>query len=265
MKCPNCCAENITSAKFCKNCGEKFLQGQVQAVETRGVKYFLSRRYITTVLVVVVGVAAIGVGAWFVYDRWAQNKYLDNKAKQSENQTNAIPSASDNAKEKKSQEEVKTVAVNEDVIVGEVKWNISLVRIGNQINCDIAGHSEVVATTEGRIVQFVGGVENLSKDTINSDVTNLMSESGQNATMSTSNRTDRLIDSQGRTFLPNMAGRFKYKCDKIETLFPSSLTPNRNMGFITNYEIPADATGLKLEVNDLLNPSQHKAFIDLGI
>ena len=73
-----------------------------------------------------------------------------------------------------------------------------------------------------------------------------------------------LVDNKGRAFI-RATDVMEWIPEDQELFLISNLNPNMPQQFTDIYEVPADATGLKLKVGDLSLWDSEEALINLGI
>ncbi len=145
-----------------------------------------------------------------------------------------------NTKEAKSTDKgIKTYGMNEDAVVGDVRWNVSKAYTSKTLQ----GFMET-KTAGGQYVVVNVTVENLGKEM--KSVSDL-----------------KVVDSQGREFtassdmFKNLGAEQMYILDNIN--------PNVPQTFAAVYEVPEGAEGLKLMVGDLSLLGSDEALIDLEL
>jgi hypothetical protein len=133
--------------------------------------------------------------------------------------------------------------VGQDVTVGEVRWKVLEV---NDEGSELTADSEFIdqKSTPGKWVRVRFQVENLSNDS------------------QTFSSVD-LVDSQDRTFRPADDVYSYVPTDELCTF--DQLNANVPKTCQVVFELPADATGLKLNVGDLEVFGSAEAQIDLGL
>lgn len=135
---------------------------------------------------------------------------------------------------------------DQDVRVGDIRWKLLLARDhGHSLKGSESKYPTFQddKTSSGRIIEINMEVENLGSD--------------QDLTTSV-----ELTDSKGRDF---SSGSFYEWIPEDQSLTLVTLNPNVTKKFRDYYEVPTDATDLKVKVGDL-NPFTNKeALIDLGI
>ncbi len=150
------------------------------------------------------------------------------------------PSKTDKDKKK---EEIKTVEVNEDLTVGEVRWKVLEVSKSATIER---------AYTEPLEANGVFIILKLEAELIGK-------ESG-----SISGSQLRIVDSKNRTFSTSTEGEFALPLEKEKLLF-ETVQPNVPVVGYTVFDIAKDAIGLKLKIEDLRLMSDEYGFVELGI
>jgi hypothetical protein len=133
--------------------------------------------------------------------------------------------------------------IGEDVTVDEMRWKVlAAENLGTTLTSD----NEFIddRTTTGRFVQVRFEMENLSKD--------LLSYAGLD-----------LVDDQGRSFKQS-SDVFQFIPNQESCVF-ENLNPNVAKSCTVIYEVPATATGLKVQVTDLKLLGGGKALVDLGL
>ena len=115
----------------------------------------------------------------------------------------------------------------------------------NELKSDNQYTEDKVAAANSKFVEITMEVENL--DTDMSSVSDL-----------------KIVDDKNREFI-SASDVYQWIPEDKELFLLSNLNPNVPQQFIEIYEIPKDATGLKVEVGDLKLFGNEKAYIDLGI
>jgi hypothetical protein len=133
--------------------------------------------------------------------------------------------------------------VGQDVTVAEVRWRVlEAVDLGNMLAAP--NEFQQPLSTSGRFIKVRFEVENLGSS-------------------QTSYGGVELIDQRDRRF-ENSSDAFPW-IDDNETCILETLNPNVPKTCADIYEIPADATSLKLVVGDLNPFGSEEAQVDLGI
>lgn len=139
-------------------------------------------------------------------------------------------------------------SLNQDVKVGEVRWKLVSVKDrGNILRASESKYSTIAEdrNTSGKFIEITMEVENLGTEM--KSVSNL-----------------KLIDDKNREFMP-ATDLSEWIPEGKELFLLSNLNPNMPQQFVEIYEIPIDATGLKVEVSDLSLWGTEKALISLGL
>lgn len=148
-----------------------------------------------------------------------------------------------------STEKTPTVySINQDVRVGDVRWR--LVDVKDKGNILRASESKYPTfaedkTTTGKFIEVTIEVENLSTEM--KSVSNL-----------------KLVDDKNREFI-HASDISEWIPEDKELFLLSNLNPNMPQQFTDMYEIPADATGLKVKVGDLSLWGTKEALISLEL
>lgn len=148
------------------------------------------------------------------------------------------------AKKEGKKEEVKTVKINEDLQVGEVRWKVLEVNKAEAIEQSFgepkkAGGVFVILKLEAEL---------LGKESGTVSATQL-----------------RVIDSKNRTFEHSTEGQTALTMADKESLFLKQVNPNVPITGYAAFDVAKDATGLKLKIKDLRLASTEYGYVDLGI
>jgi hypothetical protein len=179
----------------------------------------------------------IGLGVLIVIAIIASAGGGDKKAKEK-----IEPSAEKSA----TKSEIKTVALNEDVRVGEVRWKVLEVKKAEAIEKEF-GEPE---KANGVFIIVKLEAELLGKESGTVDASQLS-----------------IIDSQKRTFKHSNEGQTALMVSKgfKESLFLKQVNPNVPISGWVAFDIAKDASGLKLKIKDLRMFSSKYEYVDLGI
>jgi len=153
-----------------------------------------------------------------------------------------------NTSSQNNKEEVKTYSKSETFKVGDVQWKLIDARDrGDTLKASESRYASVASdkTTTGKFVEITVEVENFGTDM--KSVTNLT-----------------LIDDKNREFTSS-SDTSEWIPEGKELFLLSNLNPNVPQQFIDIYEVPADATGLKVMVGDLEIFGGDEALINLGV
>ena len=160
--------------------------------------------------------------------------------------TNTNSSTTSSGNNKNTTAQVYTV--NQDVRVGDVRWKLLSARDrGSVLKASESRYATIASdkTTPGHYVEIAMEVENLGTDM--KTVTDV-----------------KLVDSKSREFTSS-SDTSEWVPEGKDLFILSNLNPNVPQQFMAIYEVPADASGLKVEVGDLGLFSNKKAMINLGI
>jgi hypothetical protein len=141
-------------------------------------------------------------------------------------------------------EEAKTVNVNEDIQVGEVRWKVLEISKAESISGD---YGQSTAASGVFIV-------------VNLEAELLGKESG---TIDSSQFA--IIDDKDRVFESSTDGSSALLWANKETLFFKQVNPNVPITGYAVFDVAKDAVGLKLKIKDLRFASDEKGFVNLGI
>lgn len=144
----------------------------------------------------------------------------------------------------------KVYSLAEDVTVGEVRWKLIEAKDrGTVLKASESRYKGIAkdktADGSGKFIQVRVEVENLGKEM--KSVTNL-----------------KLVDNQGREFTSS-SDTSEWVPEGKELYLLSNLNPNVAKEFVDIYQVPADATDLKLKVGDLVVFGNKEALISLGL
>ena len=139
---------------------------------------------------------------------------------------------------------VSVVFEDKEVKVGDIIWKVKSAEIiGSQITDDSGG---IFETRFGRFIKIGFTTENTGDDI--RTIIDL-----------------KVIDSKGREF-PICAEAYSYAIGGVgEACLLIDVYPDKRDNFIAYFDTPLDSVDLILEVSDLNNPPDKKAYIDLGI
>lgn len=159
---------------------------------------------------------------------------------------NSESSNTNTASENKNTNQV--YVVNQDVRVGDVRWKvISATDRGATLRGSESKYASYASdkTTTGKFIELNMEVENLGKE--------MKSATGV-----------KLLDSQNREFSYS-TDVSEWIPDDKQMLVLENLNPNVPFQFMGIYEVPADASDLKVKVGDLNLFGNKEAIISLGI
>ncbi len=142
----------------------------------------------------------------------------------------------------------KVYAVGEDVRVADVRWKLLNAKVrGNTLKASESRYAGIAKdkTTPGKFVEITMEVENLGSDL--KSVTNLT-----------------LVDSKNREYTSS-SDTSEWVPEGKDLFLLSNLNPNVPEQFIAIYEVPNDASSLKVKVGDLDLFGNKEATISLGI
>jgi hypothetical protein len=165
-----------------------------------------------------------------------------NSADKNTNSSTPSNTASQNTNAKKD------YAVGEDARVGDVRWKLISARDRGTVLKASESRYAVIAknkTTTGKFIEITMEVENLGTDM--KTVTNL-----------------KLVDAKNREYT-NSSDTSEWAPEGKDLFLLSNLNPNVPQQFVGIYEVPADATGLKVKVGDLNLFGNKEATISLGV
>lgn len=131
--------------------------------------------------------------------------------------------------------------IGQDVVVGDVRWTVLAV---DTLGSVLQDEWSDPVTTRGMFVQVRIDIENLGTD--------LRSYSGAT-----------LTDSQGRTFVESSDAMW-FIPEGEQSVLVTNLNPNVPKTITSIYDIPADAMGLTLTVDNLRMFGRETAVISLG-
>lgn len=224
--------------KKCPKCSEDILQSaRVCKHCGADLRNWASRHKVLTVVGVlfVVGLVLAASGS----SDSGSGETSDTSAESSEKVTNT--------EEPKAVQNI-TYRVGDDAVVGDVRWKVIAAKDrGKILKASESRYSSIAKSknTEGRFIQVTVEVENLGKE--------MKSASNLN-----------IIDGTGREFV-HSTDTSEWIPEGQEMYILSNLNPNVKAKFTDIYEIPADASGLKLKVGDLEFLGAEEALIDLGM
>lgn len=168
------------------------------------------------------------------------------KGSDTRNDQSASSSSSRSMSEKSSKAEVKKeVKVGEILTVGEVKWTASNPEKTDTIKSDNEFIKSAKANGVFVIVPLTAELVGKESGTIDSSQL-------------------KIIDSKGRKFEPTDNSDVAVLMSE-STIFLKQVNPNVPVSGKAVFDIATDATGLKLEVEDLRTFSNEKGYIDLGL
>jgi len=160
-----------------------------------------------------------------------------------------ITSAGGGEKKEIAPEETSTIhSINQDVKVGDVRWKlIDVKNRGSVLKASKSRYPTIAKDkiTTGKFIEITMEVENLGtemKSVLNLDI----------------------IYNKTRKFIP-ASDVSEWIPEEKEMFLLSNLNPNMPQQFTDIYEIPVDATGLKVKVGDLSLFGSKESLINLGI
>ena len=162
-----------------------------------------------------------------------------------------ITSAGDGGKKETTPsqtEKLTTYLMNQDVRVEDVRWKLIGVKNRGSILKASESRYPTIAeskTTTGKFVEITMEVENLGTEM--KSVSNL-----------------KIIDDKNREFISS-SDVSEWISEGKEMFLLSNLNPNMPQQFTDIYELPIDATGLKVKVGDLSFWGDEESLISLGI
>lgn len=142
-------------------------------------------------------------------------------------------------------ERTKTVKVNENLQVGEVRWKVTEVEKKDQIE---RGEYIAPLAAQGSFVILALEVELLGKESGNISSAQFV-----------------IVDSKGREFKADDEASSALTMAGNEQMFFSEVHPNVVKNGKVAFDIAKDATGLKLKIKDLRMFSDEFGYVDLGI
>ena len=216
-KCKYCQTDIDQKARICPNCKKD------QRI------WFAKHPILTAILVLfVIGIISSAGGS-------SSKSTTDGGSKPTSSDTSTKPAS------EKQVDTAKTVKLNEDLQIGDVKWKVIKSRTADQLN-DYSG----AVKPAGKFLVVNVIVENMGKDM--KTVTGL-----------------KVVDDKDREFT-SYSKSFGLQNLGAESLYVlSNINPNVPLTFADVYEIPADAKGLKLKVGDLSLLGSDAGLIDLGL
>ena len=145
-------------------------------------------------------------------------------------------------------EKLTAYSINQDVRVEDVRWKLIEVKDrGSILKASESRYSTIAEskTTTGKFIEITMEVENLGTEM--KSVSNL-----------------KIIDDKNREFISS-SDVSEWISEGKEMFLLSNLNPNMPQQFTDIYELPIDATGLKVKVGDLSFWGDEESLISLGI
>ncbi|MHB0977763.1 MAG: DUF4352 domain-containing protein [Candidatus Aquicultorales bacterium] len=154
---------------------------------------------------------------------------------------------SNEAKQVSTEEKKESaVKIGEPLQVGEVKW----IAENPQKTAEIKSSNEYVAPAKANgvfvIVDLTAELTGKDSGTVDSS-------------------QFKIVDSKGRSFDATTESDVFVAIDSENLIFLKQINPNVPVKGKAVFDIAADATGLKLQINDLRFGSDEKGFVELGI
>ena len=160
-----------------------------------------------------------------------------------------VASISGGEKKEITSKETSTIySINQDVKVSDVRWKlIDVKNRGSVLKASESQYPTITKdkTTAGKFIEITMEVENLGTEM--KSVSNL-----------------HIVDNKNREFIP-ASDTSEWIPEEKEMFLLSNLNPNMPQQFTDIYEIPADATDLKVKVGDLSLWGDKESLISLGI
>ena len=145
----------------------------------------------------------------------------------------------DAEKTKEKEEQTKTIKINEDIQVGEVRWKVLEASQPPNIRGKNPSGKWVIVHLEAEL---------LGKET---------------GTVSSSQL--KIIDNQDREFESNSDGESQLSMEEKNTLVFEDVNPNVPIDGWAAFDIAQDSAGLKLRIEDLRTFSDEYGLIELGL
>ncbi len=136
---------------------------------------------------------------------------------------------------------IKTVSKDSPVATGEIVWQI---HNAEDLGTSIVSSEFIFEATIGKIIQLDFEIFN------NADDSRMLYDLN-------------IIDDKGRIFSICLPAYSVFTAEKACAL--QEIIPGLEYDFVAPFDIATDSEGLILEVTDLKNPVEEKAYIDLGI
>lgn len=138
----------------------------------------------------------------------------------------------------------KEVGLNQEMTIGNTKWKVlSVKNLGQNLKSDNMFMED--QKTSGKFIQVEVGIENIG-------------------TESTSVRGMKMVDNQNREF-NHFDSAYLFLPDDKSPYSVGDLNPNIPRSYMDIYELPTDASGLRLKVEDLKTYEGAYGYVNLGI
>lgn len=213
-------------------------QKQTEPVKVQIVKKPLYKRWWAMALIAIVAISAISSLASSDEEGGASKESSNGQV------TEASQQKTEQNDDAAGETEEKSYGVGDDIQVGEVKWKV--------LNAPTKT-KEIVSEFDKETASGVFIIIELQAELTGK-------ESGE-----VSSSQFKIIDSQDRKFETNDDGEIALSMEDKETFMMTQVNPNVPVTGFTVFDIPEDATGLKLEIGDLRMFGDETGLVDLGI
>ncbi len=240
MYCKKCGSEINDDASICNKCGTQSITQEDSKTRIK------SKGNSNIVIGLIIGVAIVGAFFLGIIGSSSESDEKEPSVKVQKNETTSVIEASAEDKASESVDDHKAFNIGEDVQVGEVKWRVN--KAPEKMK-EMDSGPDGIETARGIFLFIEVTAEQTGKET-----------------RSISDWQFKLIDDQDRIIETSNISRIGPSyMDKFTLIDYKQVNPKAPITFPIIFDIPEDATGFKLEIEDLRFTSIDSELIDLGI